>query len=223
VFSPVALTDDVKAKVTSMGGNVGYLIAPDMEHHIFISEWKKAYPEARIIGPDGLPEKRAKQKDDKISPDEFFMVFEKDKKKSMTITPEFDADFEYEYVDGHVSKEIVLCYKPDKVLLEADLLFNLPANEQYSRVPEAEREPKGLSNKLFRSVQTTEGDLKWTRRFQWYAQSSKDRNSFNESIERIDTWDFVTIIPCHGDTMENDGKDRFRKVLEWHLKGGAKA
>jgi hypothetical protein len=226
VFSPVALTDDVKAKVAELGGKLGYIIAPDLEHHIFISEWKKAYPEAKIIGPEGLPEKRAAQKDEKVSNDEFFTVFEEKTKKEKTITAEFDADFDYEYLESHPTKEIVLFYKPDKVLLQADLFFNLPATEQYSRVPEAERAPTGIPNKLWSSIQTTEGDVKWAKRFMWYVQSAKDRPSFNESIQRIDKWDFVTIIPCHGDVMEGDGKARFEKVFAWHLaghKGGAKA
>ncbi|WYZ39109.1 hypothetical protein EsH8_III_001023 [Colletotrichum jinshuiense] len=223
VFSPVALTDDVKAKIAEKGGNLAYIIAPDIEHHIFISEYKAAFPAAKIIGPDGLPQKRAKQTGDpKINPaDEFFVTFKGGKeKRDVTITAEFDADFEYEYVDAHANKELVFYYKPERVLIQADLLFNLPAREQYSKAPEGERDTSaGFGNKLFGGLQTTEGDLKWVRRFQWYVMSSKDRPSFNESIQRIDTWDFDTIVPCHGDTIQGDGKERFRNVFEWHLAG----
>jgi glyoxylase-like metal-dependent hydrolase (beta-lactamase superfamily II) len=219
VFSPVALTDDVKAKVKELGGTLSYIVALDFEHHIFISEWKKEYPEAKIIGPEGLPEKRAKQVDEKIQNDEFFGVFKVETKKDMTITPEFDADFEYEFVDSHPNLELVFCYKPDRVLIEADLLFNLPAKEQYSRVPGAESESQDFANRLFQSLQKTEGDLKWARRFQWYVQGGKNRDAYNASLQRIDTWDFDILIPCHGDTIEGGAKDRFRSVMEWHLAG----
>ncbi|KAL0779186.1 hypothetical protein CaCOL14_003671 [Colletotrichum acutatum] len=226
VFSPVALTDAVKAKIAEKGGNLAYIIAPDMEHHIFISEYKAAYPQAKIIGPDGLPQKRAKQTGDpKINTsDEFFVVFKDGaEKRSTTITPEFDADFEYEYVDAHANKELVFYFKPERVLIQADLLFNLPPREQYSKAPEGERDTSsGFGNKLFGGLQTTEGDVKWVKRFQWYVMSSKDRPSFNESIQRIDAWDFDTLIPCHGDTIQGDGKERFRKVFEWHLAGTKK-
>ncbi|TDZ15428.1 hypothetical protein Cob_v011602 [Colletotrichum orbiculare MAFF 240422] len=222
VFSPVALTPDVRAKLAEKGGDLAYIIAPDMEHHIFLSEWKSAFPAAKIIGPDGLPEKRKKQVDDpKINDDDFFVTFKSGAaKRETTISPDFDADFEYEFVDAHANKELVFFYKPDRVLIQADLLFNLPAKEQYSKAPESERDSSaGFSNKLWGGLQTTEGDVKWVKRFQWYVMSSKDRPSFNESIQRIDGWDFDTVVPCHGDTMVGDGKERFRKVFEWHLAG----
>ncbi|UPK91537.1 hypothetical protein LCI18_002472 [Fusarium solani-melongenae] len=207
-----------KAKVTEMGGDVRYIVALDYEHHIFVSEWAKAYPSAKLIGPEGLPEKRAKQQDDpKIGGEEFAVVFKKDNKREIRIDPEFDADFDYEYVDGHANLEIVFLYKPERVVIQADLLFNLPPTEQYSKVPEAEVPQDGAIGKVFACVQNPRGDVKWLRRFNWYV-ASKDKNSFNESMERIAQWDFVTMIPCHGDVMEGDGKEIFQNVFEWHLK-----
>jgi len=219
VFSPVALTTEVKDKIKEMGGTIGYIVALDIEHHIFISEWAKEFPEAKIIGPQGLPEKRAKQTDEKIGKEAFFKVFESKDKREQTITPEFDADFEYEYVDAHPSKELVFFYKPDKALIEADLMFNLPAKEQYSRVTDHEKDKQGFIGRFFQSVQTTEGDAKGTKRFLWHVLSRQNRPSFNESVQRIDSWDFTTLIPCHGDTIEQTGKEAFRKIFEWHLNG----
>ena len=57
VFSPVAFTPDVQAKAKSLGP-IKYIVAPDIEHHIFVSTWAKEYPEAEVIGMEGLPEKR---------------------------------------------------------------------------------------------------------------------------------------------------------------------
>ncbi|KAK1977854.1 hypothetical protein LZ30DRAFT_600413 [Colletotrichum cereale] len=223
VFSPVALTDDVRAKIAEKGGDLAYIVAPDIEHHIFLSEYKAAFPAAKLVGPDGLPQKRAKQTSDpKVNPaDDFAVVFPAgDDKRATAVGQDFDADFEYEFVDAHPNKEIAFFYKPDRLLIQADLLFNLPPTEQYSRAPEGERDTQsGLANRLFGGMQTTQGDLKWVRRFQWYVMSSKDRPSFNESIRRIDAWDFDTIVPCHGDVIQGDGKERFRNVFEWHLAG----
>lgn len=217
VFSPVALTDATKAKVTEMGGQVRYLIALDYEHHIFLSEWAKQYPEALLIGPEGLQEKRAKQDDERIGKENFAVVFTKSKKHDTKVSEEFDADFDYEYVDGHANKELVFNYKPDKVLIQADLMFNLPAIEQYSKVPELEKQKNnGFTNKLFNGIQNVEGDAKWIKRFNWYLLA-KDRPSFNKSINIIKSWDFDTMIPCHGDVIEGDGKATFLKVFDWHL------
>lgn len=218
VFSPVALTEEAKAKVAEMGGRLSYIVALDYEHHIFISEWAKAYPGVKIIGPEGLPEKRAKAKDEKIGNEKFDVVFTKDTKSQQRISEEFDADFDYEYVDGHANLELVFLYKPDKTVIQADLIFNLPAIEQYSRVPEAERPSgDGLVSKLFTYIQSTEGEAKGLKRFNWYV-AAKNRKSFDESIKRINEWDFVTMIPCHGDVMEGNAKATFQRVFDWHLK-----
>lgn len=222
VFSPVALTPEVKAKIAELGGTVQYIVALDFEHHIFISDWAKEFPEAKIIGPEGLPEKRLKMNDEKIGKEAFFAVFEAKTKNDVKISEEFDHDFEYEYIDAHPNKEIIFFYKPDKVLIEADLMFNLPAKEQYSRVPESHSPNEGILSKLFGSIQTTAGDAKALKRFTWHVLSRGNRASFNESIRRINEWDFTTVIPCHGDTMQGNGKEIFEKVFEWHLEGHKK-
>ncbi|KAK5990987.1 hypothetical protein PT974_09262 [Cladobotryum mycophilum] len=218
VFSPVALTEPVKAKVAEMGSNLGYIVALDYEHHIFISEWAAQYPNARIIGPEGLPEKRQKAEDPKIGKEPFAVVFTKADKRSIKISEEFDTDFDYEYMDGHANKEIVFNYRPDKVLIQADLMFNLPAIEQYSKVPESEMPHGGLFDKVFTGVQSTAGDASWIKRFNWYL-GAKDHASYDDSIKVINSWNFTTIIPCHGETIEGNGKEVFCKVFTWHLEG----
>lgn len=217
IFSPVALTGVAQAKVAEMGGNVGYIVAPDIEHHIFVSDWAKQYPSAKIVGPEGLAEKREKQQDDpKIGKEKLDVVFTKENKRQVSVGADFDADFAYEYVDGHTNLELVFLYKPERVLIEADLMFNLPATEQYSKAPEEDRKAAGIADSLFQGMQSTDGDAKWMRRFNWYL-AARDRASLNDSIKLIDSWDFVTIIPCHGDVLEGDGKEVFRKVFKWHL------
>lgn len=218
VFSPVALTPDVQAKLTTLGGAVKYIIAPDIEHHIFITEWATAFPDAKIIGPEGLPEKRAKATDPKIGKEEFAVVFKAENKLAIKIDDEFDRDFAYEYVDAHANKELVFFYRPERILIEADLMFNLPAEEQYSKVPEADKKV-GLPAKLFINMNSTEGDAKGMKRFLWYAMSARDRNGFNESVKRIDAWDFETLVPCHGETIVGNAKQVWAKVFEWHLTG----
>jgi hypothetical protein len=103
-------------------------------------------------------------------------------------------------------------------------MFNMPPTEQYSKVPENERPKTGffgigpLANLIFNHLGRTEGDMTWPHRFIWYGIAGKDKNGFNQGIQRIDGWDFENVIPCHGDTMLGDGKERFRRVFACHLK-----
>lgn len=229
VFSPVALTDAVRAKVASLGGDVRYLIAPDIEHHIFLSEWSAAYPNAKLVGPEGLPEKRAKAHakggDAKIGAEPFAAVATRANAHDLAsqIGADFAADFDAEYVAAHPNRELVFCYRPDRVLIQADLFFNLPAVEQYARVPADQRPKMGVLARFFESFQTTQGEALGMKRFLWHAISRGDRAGFNASVRRIGGWEFDTVVPCHGETIVGEGKAVFRKVFAWHLEGkGAK-
>jgi hypothetical protein len=114
-----------------------------------------------------------------------------------------------------MNKELVFNYKPDKTLIEADLLFNLPATEQFSKTGLDAR--SGILTKLFSALNSTAGSAMGQRRFIWYAVSSGNRPSYSASMNKINGWDFDKIIPCHGDVIESDGKGIFQKIFAWHL------
>lgn len=211
VFSPVALTPEVKKTVADLG-ELKYIAALDIEHHIFLGPWHEAFPNAKVIGPEGLPEKRDKAKNEKVP---FAAVLTKANMDNISIDPEFDAEFNVQYVPGHMNKEIAFLHKPSKTLIEADLMFNLPATEQFSK--SGQSGTSGILTKLFSSLNNTSGTAIAQKRFIWYAISSADRPSFNASIARINSWDFDKIVPCHGDVIETGGKGVFQKVFEWHL------
>lgn len=218
VFSPVALTDIVKSKIQEELGsiNVKYITALDQEHHIFLESWQKEWPEAKVIAPETLPDYRDKQNYNKLPAESWKLMKKADKSNGLSVDPTFDAEFDIEYVDAHGNKELVFNHKPSRTLIEADLLFNLPATEQFSR--SGEDATSGLLTKLFMKINGTEGSATAQKRFIWYAISSGDRQGFAESVDRISKWDFDRIIPCHGDVIETGGKGIFEKVMEWHLK-----
>ncbi|KAJ5463036.1 hypothetical protein N7475_007980 [Penicillium sp. IBT 31633x] len=213
VFSPVTLTPEVRETIESLGGNVKYITAPDLEHHLHLTPWKKAFPQAEILAPEGLHEKRQSNPEYQNTP--FSHIFKQDDKLPRSISKEFDTDFESEYVYGHGSRELVFLHKPSRTLIEADLLFNLPAKEQYSK--SSEGSGTNFLTKLILPLTSTKPPATWQRRFAWYILSSKDRTAFNESMKRIDQWDFDRLIPCHGDTIETGAKSIFRDVMAWHL------
>ena len=198
-------------------GAVKYIAANDAEHHIFMDDWHKAFPDAKLIGPDALKEKRESQK----KPLPWTHLFRPKDNTSWNIDETFDREFDAEYVHAHANKELVFNHKPSKTLIQADLLFNLPATEQYSRTDASPT--AGIFTKLMCRINNTAGTAIWQKRFVWYALSASDRPAFNQSMARIDKWDFERIIPCHGDVIEKEGKGIFRKVFEWHLEAAKKS
>lgn len=162
-----------------------------------------------MIGPEGLPEKRTAQKDEDVP---FAHIFTKDKPVTK-IDEAFDSEFEYEYVAAHQNKEIVFNHKPTKTLIQADLLFNYPSTEQFSKTGVSAT--SGILTRLFGSLTNTKGNGQ--KRLLWYAISSGDRVGFAKSMARINGWDFDRMIPCHGDVIETGAKGVFQKIFEWHL------
>jgi len=160
---------------------------------------------------EGLPEKRAK---DSAHAEISFSHVHTSNNRSISIDSAFDQEFEVEYVPAHGNKELVFCHKPSRTLIEADLMFNLPATEQYSKSGEAAT--SGLATKFFAGLMNTKGDATWHKRFLWHA-IVQDKKDFAGSVGRIASWDFDRIIPCHGDVIETGGKGVFEKVMAWHL------
>lgn len=54
VWSPVALSARLREEVEALG-EVHYLVAPNSLHHLFLSEWRQTYPQARLYGPGLAP------------------------------------------------------------------------------------------------------------------------------------------------------------------------
>lgn len=212
VFSPVSLTPEVHDTINALGGHVRYIAALDLEHHLQLTAWKEAFPDAEIIAPEGLWEKR--QKNPAYKDTKFGHVFTRSKEGKQSVSEEFDAEFETEYVYGHPSRELVFLHKPSRTLIEADLLFNLPAREQYSKTREG---PSGLLTKIANTFMSATPPATLQKRFAWYVLARPDRRAFIQSMERIDQWDFNRLIPCHGDVVESGAKGVFRTVMEWFL------
>lgn len=222
VFSPIALTDEVRNAVREMG-TLKYVVAPDMVHHIFVGQWHKEFPDARVVAPDGLQQKREKAGDQDVRFDTVFKPGQRQGAKAdtgedhevLSVDAEFDREFEAEYVHAHANKELVFNFKRDGTLIQADLIFNLPAIEQYSKSEESPH--TGFFTKMAVGGMGLHGNaLLWQQRMTWYL-IAQDRASYRESVKRIDGWEFDRIIPCHGDVVETGGKRAFRSVMKWFL------
>jgi hypothetical protein len=50
IWSPVKLTANLRAEVDRLGP-VAHLVSPNKLHHLYLQEWKRAYPDAQLWGP----------------------------------------------------------------------------------------------------------------------------------------------------------------------------
>jgi len=173
-----------KAKLEEMGP-VEYIVAPDGVHHLFLKDYKAAYPEAKLIGV----EPHVKKYEGKpLKFDGFYGVDPEDTKYG------YEDEIDAVYFSGHQNKDVAFFHKESQTLIEADLLFNLPAKEQYSKVKSfnplaglvSPGPTSGLHKRALKSLCT-------------------DVESFKKSANAVAKWDIKRIIPCHGEVVETDG------------------
>jgi hypothetical protein len=108
VWSPVALNDALRAEVDGLGP-VAHLVSPNKIHHLFLGEWKKAYPQARLYASPGLARRR---------PD---LVF--DAELPAAWGDEIEA---VPFAGSFVMTEIVFLHRASRTVLFADLIEHFP-------------------------------------------------------------------------------------------------
>ncbi|KAK9387842.1 hypothetical protein V1515DRAFT_534762 [Lipomyces mesembrius] len=206
VIAPVPYGDESAAIVGSR--DVKFLIAPDFEHHMALKSWKAKYPAAKIIGVEGLRGRKASQG---VHVDHEISIANKviSPTEGGIEDPELDEVFKFVYLPSHSNKELITYHIPTKTLIEADLLFNLPAIEQYSK---SSTNPRSGLTKLFNTLHP---DSSWHRRM--VSAVLKDKEGAKTGLRAIQSLDYETIIPCHGDVIATDAKQKFNNLFSGFL------
>lgn len=108
VWSPVKLTSDLRVEVGRLGP-VRHLVSPNKLHHLYLSEWKAAFPEAQLWGPQSTRRKR---------PDlEFRGALEDD--PPCEWLPDIDQAW---FRGSFAMDEIVFFHRPSSTVIVADLI-----------------------------------------------------------------------------------------------------
>jgi hypothetical protein len=108
IWSPIKLTADLRAEVDRLGP-VRHLVSPNKLHHLYLSEWKAAFPEARLWGPRSAIKK---------CPDLEFHGALRDEPP-----PEWLPDIDQAWFRGSFAMdEIVFLHRPSATVIVADLI-----------------------------------------------------------------------------------------------------
>jgi glyoxylase-like metal-dependent hydrolase (beta-lactamase superfamily II) len=110
VHSPVPIDPHLQLAVESLG-QVAALIAPNLFHHQFLSEWKAAFPEAKAFGVPGLA---AKRRD-----------FKFDGMLENVSAPDWRGEVDQLLIEGVPEYgEAVFFHRASRTLVVSDLVFN---------------------------------------------------------------------------------------------------
>ncbi len=182
LHSPVEADAATRAAVAALGP-VGAIVCPNLVHHLFAAPWKEAYPEARLLGPPGLAEKRRDLAFDGLLGDE--------------PDPSFGGALESHLVRGIPQlNEVALLHRATRTLLVTDLAFHPTAASS-----------AGLRRWTWLTrVRDGFGPNLVVRLF------IRDRRALRASLDRVLAWDFDRVTLTHGEVLESGGREAFRKA-----------
>jgi hypothetical protein len=187
IWSPIQLADSLRAEVDAVG-QVRHVVAPNSLHHLFLAEWKHAYPGARLYAP---PRLRKKRKD---------IVFDAD--LGSPPNPDWVEEIDQVLMHGNlITDEVVFFHRRSGTVLFADLIQQLPPNLNSGwRAVVAKLDfivgPEPSVPRKFRAAFT-------------------NRRAARKSLEHILAWPAEKVLMAHGTPVEMDARTYLRRAFGW--------
>jgi hypothetical protein len=187
IWSPIQSTDILRAEVDSLG-QVRHIIAPNSLHHLFLPEWKRAYPGAKVYAPPGL---RKKRKD---------IVFDDDLGNAPN--QDWAGEIDQVLMQGNlITTEVVFFHVKSGTVLFTDLIQQFPASSFSGW--------RALVAKLDLMVGP---EPSVPRKFR---VAFTNRRAARDSLERIFAWPAGKVLMAHGTPVESDARAFLRRAFGW--------
>jgi hypothetical protein len=187
LHSPVALNTKRINAIRKLG-EVSYIIAPNIFHHLFIEDWLKEFPSARLWGAEGLPKKRTELN--------FSGVLKN------TPEQEWSKEIDQLYFQGSkILPEVVFFHKQSKTVIMTDLIQNHDRSQ--------EKIFWKIVKKLNGVLSPNGGvpiDLRMTIR---------DKKIARKSLSKLLNWEFEKLIIGHGLCIESNAKEYVSNKFKW--------
>ncbi len=180
VHSPIKLTQEIRQQLDAMG-KVSYVVAPNKWHHLFINDFRTAYPQAQFFCAPGLEKKRSDFTFDGIITESSSMPW--------------NPSIEHLLVQGApMFNEVAFFHADSRTLILTDTALHICEGTSWK-------------TKLFFMAIGSFGKFGLSR-FEKLLLV-KDRKKFQSSMKQISHWDFDRIIVAHGHILSTNGKNAF--------------
>jgi uncharacterized protein DUF4336 len=187
VWSPIAISDDIRAEVDKLG-TVRHIVAPNSLHHLSLLEWQAAYPNAKLYAP---PKLRDKRKD---------IDFDDD--LGDVPNPDWAGEIAQVVVQGNlITTEVVFFHIKSGTVLFTDLIQQFPDN-WFS----------GWRRAIAKLDLMVGPEPSVPRKFR---VAFTDRKAARNSLEQIIAWPAKQVLLAHGAPVMTDAKGYLARAFRW--------
>lgn len=187
LVSPIPI-DEALAEELQALGEVAFLIAPNLLHHMFLGDAIKRYPNAIVLAPERLRQKRPELRIDG--------TLERDVPSLLSDSVEI-----VKFEGSQTLDEFVFCHRAHRTLVVTDLVFNI-------------RRPRGFMAHLVLFLVGCHGRFAQSRAVRF---TVKDRSLAAASAEAILNLDFEALVVAHGENLQSSGREALAEALRWLL------
>lgn len=189
VHSPAELTPALRAGLDRLGPVRFVVPASKLHGHVFMEQYREAYPDVELFAAPGLDARRRDLAFDGLLGDE------PDRRWA-------DVLDQSSFLGHRLLPEIAFLHRTARTLILGDLLWNVAPSASLSR-----RLWAGALSPGRRRVGPTP----------LFRLTLAGRPAARRSLERILGLDFDRVVPGHGEVIESGGHQQLRRAYSWLL------
>lgn len=187
IWSPVQLSDELRAAVDALG-EVRHLIAPNSMHHLFVTDWQRAYPAAKLHATLGLRQKRGD------------LDFDSDLEDAPA--PAWAGEIDQVLVRGNrITTEVVFFHRRSGTTIFTDLIQHFGPTWF-----------TGWRAIVARLDLMTAPEPEVPRKFR---VAFVDRRAARLAVEKILAWPTRKVVMAHAPPVEVDGQAFIARAFRW--------
>jgi hypothetical protein len=116
VHSPIALTPPLRRRLEELG-RVRHVLAPNLDHYLFVRDFAHAYPDARLYAAPGVAAKLPA------------VAFDVGLEYPATVADWDDTVGQVYFRSSDTLQELILFHRATRTLITADLSFNIQSSD----------------------------------------------------------------------------------------------
>jgi hypothetical protein len=187
LHSPMPACEESVQELSAIG-DVGFVVAPNLMHHLFYARALDAFPRARGYFAPGLEKKVGGLAGQSLAD---------------AGQPPWHGELESVFVAGlPVLNETVWFHPATGTLIVTDLLFCFGRSNP-------------LATRAVARLLGVQDRLAMSRTMKW---SVRGRNEFRNAIDRMMAWDVHRIVLAHDQIIEHDPKRKLADAFAWVAK-----